>query len=332
MNATPAQRIVITKRGGPEALRLVDMPAPTPGRGELLVRVEATGVAFADVLMRLGLYPGTTFPVTPGYEVVGPVLAGEGFAAGTRIAALTVTGGYATHAVVPAAHAVAVPDALPSPAAAALVLNGLTALGMLSRVNALPGTRSMLVWGAAGGVGSLLLELGRHHGVRTFGVASGARRAAVEAAGAISLDRAGDVPAQLRRHLPEGVDLVIDGVGGKATAASLAMIRSGGQVVMYGVQGGVPGGRRSLGELAGGWLASPRRRAFDLFIRGAGLRSYRVTDWRHVHAEDLATLFDLAVAGAITPRIHGELPLAEAGRAHELLGRGEVAGKLILRP
>lgn len=316
------QRIVIAASGGPEALSLTDEPVPVAGPGELLVRVEATGVAFADILMRRGLYPTTGFPVTPGYEVVGPVIGGEGVAPGTRVAALTVTGGYATHAVIAAASAVPVPGSLTSPQAAALVLNGLTAWQMLTRANALNSTRSMLVWGAAGGVGSILVELGRQFGIRTFGVASGQRLRGVEAAGAVPIDRAGgDVAAAVRAHEPGGVDVVFDGVGGGTTGVSLKALARGGQVVMYGVQG-----------MLGDGSSPPSPPATELFFSATGLRGYMVTDWSRHHAKDLAALFALAAAGAITPRVHAELPLAEARRAHELMERGEIAGKIILCP
>jgi len=324
-----SQRIIIDRRAAPLVLR--DLAVPMPGTGELLVRVEATGIAFADLLMRAGLYPATGFPVTPGYEVVGRVESGAGFAVGTRVAALTVTGGYARHAVIPAATAVVVPDALSSAQAAALVLNGLTALQMLTRANALAATRSMLVWGAAGGVGSLLIELGRHFGIESFGVASGSRLAAVTAAGGVAIDRAnGDVAGQLRALRPGGVDVVFDGVGGSATRTSLAAIRSGGQVVMYGIQGGAPGGRRSLPDLLRLLASMPRPSPLALFSKGHGLRGYLVTDWRDFHREDLATLFEFAVAGKITPQIARELPLERAAEAQALLASGTAQGKIIL--
>lgn len=236
--------IIVRKAGGPDRLELVDAPIPAPGPGQLLVRVEATGVAFADVVIRMGLYPGVKLPVTPGYEVVGTVIAGEGFAPGTRIAALTVTGGYAAHALVPAAHAVAVPPGLSASKAAALVLNGLTAWQMLTRCVARPSVEKMLVWGAGGGVGSILVELGRHFGIETHGVASGARLASVAGRGANPIDRAaGDVAGQVRAASGGGVDAVFDGVGGPNLRISRAALRPGGAVVMFGFQGALGGAR-----------------------------------------------------------------------------------------
>jgi NADPH:quinone reductase-like Zn-dependent oxidoreductase len=329
--------IVIRQTGGPERIELIDAPMPVPGPGQLLVRVEATGVAFADVIMRMGFYPGVKVPVTPGYEVVGRVLAGDGFAPGTRIAALTVTGGYAAHALVTAAHAVAVPDGLSSPKAAALVLNGLTALQMLTRCVALPSIRKMLVWGAAGGVGSILVGLGQHFGVETYGVASGSRLDFVRSRGAIAIDRtAGDVAAQTQRASGGGVDVVFDGVGGANTRISRAALRPGGVVVVFGFQGGLGG--ENVNPLTLGWtfMTAPRVSVQSFLATGDGLRAYLVTQWQDTHPEfyrdDLTALLRLGADRVIDPAIHAEWPLARAADAHRLMMGGGQTGKIILIP
>jgi NADPH:quinone reductase-like Zn-dependent oxidoreductase len=330
-------RIYVTATGGPEQLKLVDAPMPVPAAGELLVRVEAVGVAFADVVMRMGFYPGVKVPFTPGYEVVGRVVAGEGFSTGTRVAALTVTGGYARYAVIAAADCVVVPDVLSSPQAASLVLNGLTALQMLTRCVAQPSVKKMLVWGAAGGVGSLLLELGRHFGIETYGVASAGRLEQVTALGGIPIDRgSGDVAEAVRRASAGGVDAVFDGVGGPIAATSFAALRPGGLVVLFGFQSGLGGGKRSFLKIARNLLMTPRKSAQAIFVSGRGLRGYLVTDWKTTHPDfyraDLTEIFALAAQGHITPVIDRELPLAQAADAHRLIGEGRNVGKIILRP
>ncbi|UCD69806.1 MAG: alcohol dehydrogenase catalytic domain-containing protein [Betaproteobacteria bacterium] len=199
-------KIYVTTAGGPEQLKLIEEPMPVPRAGEILLRVKAVGVAFADVVMRMGLYPGVKIPFTPGYEVVGRVVSGEGFQPGTRVAALTVTGGYARYATIAAADCVAVPDALTSPQAASLVLNGLTAFQLLTRCVAQPSVKKMLVWGAAGGVGSLLLELGRHFGIETYGVASESRQEQVAKLGGIPINRSSGDVAEAVRRASGGVD------------------------------------------------------------------------------------------------------------------------------
>ena len=327
--------IIIRKTGGPDRLELTDAPIPVPGAGELLVRVEACGVAFADVVIRMGFYPGVKVPVTPGYEVVGTVISGDGFAPGTRIAALTVIGGYARHAIVRTEHAVPVPDGLSSAKAAALVLNGLTAWQMLTRCLDRHSLRRILVWGAGGGVGSILVELGRHFGIETLGVASGDRRAFVAARGATVIDRgAGDVAAQAQAR--GGVDAVFDGVGGPNVKTSLAALRPGGAVVVFGFQGALGGSRFNPFKLVAAVVTTPRLSLQSLFLQGHGVRAYIVTHWRDTHPDfyraDLAALLQLGAEGVIDPAIHAEWPLDRAADAHRLMMGGGQTGKIILTP
>lgn len=254
--------MLIRHAGGPDRLELVDAPMPECAADEVVIRNEAVGVGFADVLIREGLYPGVPIPATPGYEVVGVVVskgqAVEGVEIGARVAALTVHGGYARYVNVPAAWAVDVPPTLDSPTAASLVLNGLTAIQMLTRSVSLQSTESILVWGAAGGVGSVLLDLARHFGVTAYGVASGARTEFVAHKGAVPIDRsAGDVAETLMRHAPTGVDAVFDGVGGPNVAVSQRCLNEGGMVVMFGIQGGLAEGRRKWVHLVRAFLGSP---------------------------------------------------------------------------
>lgn len=326
---------IVRRTGGPERLEVIDLPVPQPGPGQLLIRCEATGVAFADMVMRMGVYPGVKVPFTPGYEVIGTVVSGEGMPAGTRVAALTVTGGAARYAVVPAADCVPIPDGLGDAEAAALVLNGLTAWQMLTRCVAQPSVERMLVWGAAGGVGSVLLALGKHFGIETLGVASGGRRAFVEAQGAIPIDRGGDVAAQVQKR--GGADAAFDGVGGANVKISEAALRPGGALVLFGFQGplGGTGGFNPL-RAAAAMIASPRRSAQAQFMSGKGLRGYLVTQWKDEHMDfyraDLAALMALGASGAIRPAIAAELPLDRIGDAHRMMSEGTQLGKIVIRP
>ncbi len=327
---------IVRRRGGPERVEVAAAPMPHVGPDDLLVAVEATGVAFADVAMRKGVYPGVGFPFTPGYEVVGRVVAGNGFAPGTRIAALTVTGGAARFAVVPAADCVAVPDAVSSVQAAALVLNGLTAWQMLTRCVARPSIEAMLVWGAAGGVGSVLLALGRYFGIRTFGVASGARQDFVRARGATAIDRGGDVADAVRAASGGGVDAVFDGVGGANVRISEAALRPGGALVMFGFQGALGGERFNPLRAAAAIVTSPRLSAQQQFLAGTGRRGYLVTQWKDAHPdfyrEDLTTLLGLAADGHLVADIAAELPLDRIAEAHRVMAAGTQQGKIIIRP
>ncbi len=328
---------IVRRTGGPDRIEVVDALMPVAGPGQLLVRVEATGIAFADVVMRMGVYPGVKVPFTPGYEVVGRVVAGDGIAAGTRVAALTVTGGAARFAVVPAIDCVAVPDAVSSPHAAALVLNGLTAFQMLTRCVARPSVEKMLVWGAAGGVGSILLALGRHFGMETYGVASGARSDFVRAQGATPIAREGDIAAAARAASAGGVDAVFDGVGGPNVKVSEAALRDGGALVLFGFQGALGGAARfNPLRAAAALLGSPRRSAQAQFMSGKGLRGYLITQWKDTHhgfyRDDLAEVLRLAASGAIVPAIATELPLDRIAEGHRMIGAGTQLGKIVICP
>ncbi len=334
------RHVVVRRRGGPERLEIAEGPDLAPLPGQARIRNRAVGVAFADVLMREGLYPDTRFPVTPGYEAVGEVDAvGDPADApwlGRRAAALTVKGGYAQQAVAPVADLVAVPDALSDPVAAALVPNGLTAFQMLSRCAPLTARPRILVWGAAGGVGSVLLELGRHRGLETYGVASGRRSAFVEARGATAIDRnAGDVAAQVMRLTGgEGVDAVFDGVGGRSTRTSYAALRAGGVAVVFGAQGGMESGRRNLPRMIGELARAPRFTPLSLLTGSRGVTGYTVTAWKaafpDAYRADLAEVFRLAAEGVIAPQVAREFPLEQAADAHRLMGEGSAEGKIVL--
>lgn len=331
--------ILIERTGGPERLQLRDGPLPTTAAGEVLIANEAVGVAFADVLIREGLYPGVKLPATPGYEAVGRVIeTGAGAEAwfGRRVAALTVTGGYASHLIVPAADLVAVPDGLPSPAAAALVLNGLTAWQMLTRTAPAGPIEKIMVWGAAGGVGSLLLDMARARGLQAYGVCSPERAAFVAGRGATPvLCGRHDVAAEVRRLSGGGVDAVFDGVGGRTSSQSFAALRSGGSVILFGMQGGMSRGRRGL-KTAIEYFRAPRWSMPQLLLSGRGVAGYLVTDYKVAHPdhyrEDLALLFDMATRGVISPEIGLTLPLAQAAEAHVQMNAGTVPGKIVLLP
>ncbi|KAH7014647.1 chaperonin 10-like protein [Microdochium trichocladiopsis] len=340
MSLDTNRKVLISRAGGPDRLQLVDAPMPAYGADEVLIRIEAVGVAFADVLIREGLYPDVPLPATPGYEVVGLVVSkGEQVTSvdiGARVAALTIHGGYAKYLNVSAASVVAVPPSLKSPAAASLVLNGLTAYQMLTRCVALDSTQSILVWGAAGGVGSILLDLARHFGITAYGVASGSRLDFVAEKGAIPINRSeGDVASILKQHAPAGVDAVFDGVGGPNVAVSQRCLNEGGTVVLFGVQGGFVGGRRSLVRLIRTYLASSST-ALSIFLSNRGLKGYVITPWFRQFPDrykaDLSNIFTLAAKGSISPQIDVVLPLSRVAEAHQRINAGSQLGKIILDP
>jgi putative PIG3 family NAD(P)H quinone oxidoreductase len=325
--------IAISQPGGPEVLVATTLPDPVPGPGEVVVAVAAAGVNRADLLQRQGHYPPPPgAPDTPGLECAGTITAvGErvaGWQAGDRVAALLDGGGYAERALVPAAQLLAVPEALDLVGAGSLPEALCTAWSNLVMVARLAAGETVLVHGGSGGVGTTAIQLARALGARVLTTAGGPDRVArCRALGAdLAIDhRAEDVLARvLDATQGRGVDVVLDLLGGGGLAANVRMLATGGRLVVIGLQQG----RR--GELDLGLLLA--RRAS---IHGTTLRSRPLAEKAAIVAEVAAHAWPLVGVGpqaSIRPVVHEVLPLAQAGRAHELLASGDVFGKLVLVP
>src|SRR5437867_8839981 len=252
------KRVVIDHFGGPEVLQVVEEDDPRPGPGEVRVRVLAAGVSFSDALLRAGIYlGGPKPPFTPGYELVGVVEElGSGCSrlqVGDRVAALMVWGADAERVCVPEEYAVEVPEGLDPAEVVSLVLPYMTAYQLLHRVARVKSGETVLVQGAAGRVGTAVLELGALAGLRLYGTASARDRAAVERLGGLAIDyRNEDFLARVRGLPGKGVDVVLDGLGGALSVRSFRALRPGGRLVVFGyssalAQGAGAGGRGSSG-------------------------------------------------------------------------------------
>jgi len=325
--------IQMTRFGGPEVLDSVELPLPEPGTGQVRLRVRAAGVNFAETLMRENRYAMTPpLPSVPGCEVAGTIDAlGDGvtgLAPGTRVAAALFAagvyfGGYADHVVVDASAVVPLPDALTFEDAAALPVQGLTALALTRHVP-IRG-RSVLVTAAAGGVGSLLLQLLRRAGAgRVIALAGSSAKCAIarDLGADVAIDyRAPSWQAAVREATGGiGPDVVFDSVGGDITPACLALLAPRGALVIYGALNihafalGVP-------ELLGLIFRNQSIAGFALapLLTPQGLR------------DDLAQLFELVLTGALRLTVTA-LPLAEAAEAHRRLEGRASTGKLVLLP
>ena len=331
----------MARTGGVEVLqgRCVALPPPEPG--EARVAIEAAGVAFADIVMRTGLYPGVKAPVTPGYDLIGRIEAlgagVEGFSVGQRVAALTVTGSYADRRNVEARYLVAAPEGFAAEVLVAGVLNGLTAWQMFHRIASAQAGEWVLVHGAAGGVGGLLLDLARLAGVRAIGTASAGKRAVVEAKGGVYVDYRREPVAERARAISGGgVVAAFDHVGGAhLKAASIAALRDGATAVLYGGYDATRGGKMRPAAMIRMLLAD-RLSALKLFGASQGVVGYNVTSWRdarpEVYRHDLAAVMALIGAGQLDPQVGATFPLADAAKAQELLQSTGVAGKIVLKP
>src|SRR5580700_1682664 len=243
MAATTYRAVMLTKKGGPEVLQVVELPIEPPDPGQLRVRVRAAGVGSTDLIMLTGKYRyAPKMPFVPGYEVAGVVEAVgagiKGFDIGQRVASLSVYGGFAELLVRDAVHFLPIPDAVSDRDAAAVILNYVTAWQMIHRVAKPQPDQTALVTGAAGGVGVAALQLLRLAGVKAYGAASAAKHPTVRSLGATPIDyRAGRLDRLTRALEPQGVDYAFDAVGGANIGPCIGAVRRGGMVVGFGFMG-----------------------------------------------------------------------------------------------
>jgi NADPH:quinone reductase len=330
--ATTYRAYVIARPGGPDVLEARDLPVSEPGRGELRVRVRACGVGATDLTMLAGKYRfAPKLPIVGGYEIAGEVEAlGEGvtgFHVGQRVAALTVHGGFAEKLTREARHFVPIPDGVSDVEAAGLILNYVTAWQMIHRVAKPHRRATALVTGAAGGVGTALLQLLKLEGVTAYGAASRGKHELVRKLGGIPIDyREGPLDRLVRARESGGVDVAFDALGGASIATCLRAVRRGGTVVGYGF-------------MAANSALSQGRMFFDAFI-GSRLRGrrgtfYGISLWYRKDPrpflEDLPRIFALVAARRIEPVIAEVMPLDRVREALTRLASGSVAGKIVLR-
>jgi len=342
------QHIRISRFGGPEVLQMTEEPTiPDPSSGEVRVKVLAAGTGFTDTMIRRGRYPDFKGrpPFTPGYEIVGVVdKIGSGVAAqleGQMVADLCVVGGYAQYAIRPAESLVPVPDGIDPADAVCIPLAYFTAFQMLTRYRNLPRGAMILVIGASGTVGTALLDLARHLGLKAIGTCSAANLPVVERFGAAAIDyHAGDFVTSVARLTAgrpggPGVDIAFDAIGGSHFGRSFACLAPEGLLVGYGSQT-MAIGRESLVAAGLGLARLKLWSAFSFFLRGRRAVFYSVTARRSTHAEefkaDMAALFQLLRAGVIHPVVIDRLPLAAASEVHARIDKGGLGGKIVLLP
>ena len=318
--------ITVRRYGGPDVLTEEDVLVRQPGPGEALIRLEAVGVNFIDIYQRCGFYPGS-LPFTAGnegaglVEAVGPGVADLG--PGDRVAYAMVPGAYAECAIVPASRIVRLPKDIDAPTAAALMLQGLTAQYLTHSVFPLKHGDTMVVHAAAGGLGLLLVQVGKRIGATVIGLTSTLEKArVVKEVGADEalLSTRADFDADVRRLTGgRGADVVYDSVGKDTFHRSLDCLRPRGYLVLVGqASGPVPPIDVSL-------LATR-----SLFFTRPGLAQYIAT-----HDEVVARasdVFDWYRSGALSVRIDRTLPLSQAGDAHRRLESRESSGKILLVP
>ncbi|MFD7908105.1 MULTISPECIES: medium chain dehydrogenase/reductase family protein [unclassified Kitasatospora] len=336
-------QVVLPGIVAPEGLEIREGRVPEAGRGQVVVAVEASGVSFAEQQMRRGrYYDQPPFPFVPGYDLVGRVLTtGEDVdprLAGRRVAALVKTGGWSSHVVLDAADAVEVPEGLAADEAETVVVNGITAWQMLHRQARVRAGQTILVHGASGGVGSVLVQLALAAGVTVIGTASARHHDALRERGVIPVDyRSGDVPARVRELAPGGVDAVFDHVGGRSVIDSWHLLAAGGTLVAY----GSASTRDDTGSkqwpvlkiLARTWLwnSLPNGRRAHFYNIWAG-RALAKDRFRARLRTDLTQVLTALHNGEVSAPIAARLPLTRAAEALRLAESGTVTGKIVLTP
>ncbi|WP_422772047.1 medium chain dehydrogenase/reductase family protein [Plantactinospora sp. WMMC1484] len=326
----------------PEGLFLRTSPLPEPGTGQVVVRMEATGVSFAEQQMRRGrYYDQPPFPFVPGYDLVGVVQSAGADTApglpGQRVAALTKVGGWASHVIVDADDLVPVPAGLDAAEAETVVVNGITAWQMLHRRARVRSGQTILVHGANGGVGSTLVQLARLAGIRVIGTASPRHHDRLRDLGAIPIDYHTDVSAAARAIAPGGVDAVFDHLGARSVRNSWRLLAPGGTLVAYGsaaTRDDTGSKQRPVLEILArvwAWNALPNGRHAYFYNVWSG-RALARQRFRVRLRHDLTQVLQAVAEGQITAQVAARFPLARAADALRLAESRTVIGKVVLTP
>lgn len=334
----------ITRFGGPEVLKLVEGTAPPLGAGEIRIQVEAAGVNFADIMMRMGLYPEAPKPpFVPGYEVAGSVTeVGTGvttFKTGDRVVAGTKFGGYTDEIVLPAFQARRIPAHLSAIEAACIPVNFMTAWVALQDMGRVRKGDRVLVQSAAGGVGVAAVQIAANAGAEVIGlVGSPSKADAVKALGAAEVwtnDRwEQDSAADLGEF-----DIILDASGGKSLKRCFSRLAKAGRVVNFGVSTMVSGKRRSISKAIGLFLNTPLYTPFKLMMENKGVYGLNALQLFEVPKPGERPPLMARVLDAIMEEFEKKrlkvvvgqtFPLERGGEAHErLMSRGNV-GKIVL--
>lgn len=345
---TEAQKVVIHKAGSYERLRLESVLVPPPGPGEVQIDVRASGVNYADVIVRMGLYASAKelvgWPITPGFEVAGVVSAvGEGvddLSAGDRVIGVTLFGGYASALNVPRHQVFALPDDIDFVKGASMPAVFMTAWFALHHLAHPRSGDRVLVHSAAGGVGGSLVQLLKRVGCEVVGVVGSSHK--VEAARELGCDHvidksAEDLWARAEEISDRGYDVILDANGVATLGGSYDHLRPAGKLVVYGFSTMMPktGGRPNYLKLAVDYLRTPRFNPLDLTNESKSVLAFNLSylfDRDDLLAEAMADLADWLKAGEFRPLDTTTYPLSRVADAHRDIESGTTVGKLVLVP
>ena len=339
--------LVVRRYGPPNVFELQQLPDPQPKPGEVLIRVKAIGVNFADLMQRMGIYPGCPKPpFVPGLEIAGVVEKiapggkvgeeGDPLRVGDAVTAFPDFGAYAEWASVPASQVHRLPPGMRFEEGAAIPANYLTAYhAMFTMGNLLPGDR-ILIHGAAGGVGIAAVQLARTRGLVTFGTAGPAKQEYLRKIGvdhAIDYEKS-DFVDVVGKYAPGGVEMVMDAIGGKSWSRSFECLGPVGRLVVFGFSAAVgPDGKRNPLKAARAYFETPRFNPLKLMEKNATVIGVNLRGVRSRPAllrRELDEIFRLYTDGKIKPVIAKTFPLEQAAAAHEYMHGRKNIGKIIL--
>ncbi len=338
--------VVVRRYGTPEVLEVQQAPDPQPKPGEVLIRVKAIGVNFADLLMRMGLYPGAPKPpFVPGLEVAGVVeklgdgarQSGDGLSVGDAVTAVPHFNAYAEWIVVPAKEVYRLPPGMRFEDGAAIPVNYLTAYhSMFTMGNLQPGDR-ILIHGAAGGVGIAAVQLARARGLVTFGTAGPTKQEYLRKIGVdhpIDYQKS-DFVEVVRNFAPDGIEMVMDPIGGSNLARSQRCLGPTGRLVVYGLSDAAgTSGKRSLVSGLKALAQTPRFHPLRLMSQNLAVIGVSMGSLGSRGAlllrREMDEIFRLYGEGKIKPVIAKTFPLEQAAAAHQYIHDRKNIGKVIL--
>ncbi len=343
-NATPkslftATEVILPSIVEPDGLLIQERNLENPKTDEVILKMEATGISFAEKSMRRDQYPGMPkFPFVPGYDVVGSVVAvgnnADTVLIGKRFAVLTLTGGWATYTTVKTEDLLPIPEGVNSVDAEALIVNGITAWQMLHRDAKIKKGDTVLVHGANGGVGTILTQLAHIAGVHVIGAASPKHHETLKKEGITPVDYNDTNLAQtIRTIAPNGVDAVFDNIGGKSIDVSFGLLNKGGTLVSYAMMSKTNSNAIRMAKfmymickvLLLNILPNGKNAAFYYIWTGKGTEKFRTN-----LKEDFTTLMQLVAQNKLKPKIASTFPLTEITKAMEFAESRNVFGKVIL--
>ncbi|MEO8533709.1 MAG: medium chain dehydrogenase/reductase family protein [Flavobacterium sp.] len=325
----------------PDGLLIQNRLLDEPSTGQVIIKVEASGVSFAERAMIRDKYPGMPkFPFVPGYDLVGTVVAVgkevDKVVLGKRFAVLTKTGGWSTYVLISADELLTVPEGLDSADVETFVVNGITAWQMLHRKANIKKGQTILVLGANGGVGSILTQLAVNAGVRVIGASSMQHHEALKKKGVIPIDYNDVNFSQTVRELaPEGIDAVFDNIGGESILRSFKLLKSGGRLVSYAIAYALNSNKSVVKSFLTliihlFWLnilPNTRKAVFYNVWSGRGSAKFKAEI-----QEDFAQLMHLLKKGFLKSEISARFPLEKINEAMELAESRTTYGKILIIP